>query len=247
MNVFADEAALDDLSRVSRSEKGPETFCSRAGGGAAGSADSKNEKSASAQASILVCTGGVADWGGVTGRVALMAGTVTSEVFSSRATEFRCDVCHEDDFTATSSSRDSADAGSGGFSRSDSVVGGTSNFLVLLTERFADFKMPGPIGPCSTPRGTKLFALKNADVGEIVLFRRTIGEACIASGDSSWTLIDFMECGVMFAVGRVLLRESTRDGGSVKVGVDTVGLDTISPHSSSSSTAPFNKSIVGVV
>ena len=56
-----------------------------------------------------------------------------------------------------------------------------------------------------------------------------------------------MECGVAFVAGTVLLRESTRDGGSVKVGVDTVGVDTISPHSSSSSTVLLSKSLVGVV
>lgn len=54
---------------------------------------------------------------------------------------------------------------------------------VETTGRLTGFKIPGPIGPGSAPSGTKLFRPNMADVGEIVLFKRTIEAACMASSD----------------------------------------------------------------
>lgn len=50
-------------------------------------------------------------------------------------------------------------------------------------DRLAGFRMLGPMGPCSTFIGIKLFAPNMADVGEMVLLSRTMGDACIMSAD----------------------------------------------------------------
>jgi len=90
------------------------------------------------------------------------------------------------------------------------------------------------MGPSSTLAGTKALALKRAEVGDTVPFRRTIGEACLepTGTGSGWRGEDFAERGVVAGVESVLLR----DGGanSVMVCADTAGDSTISPHSSSS-------------
>jgi hypothetical protein len=56
----------------------------------------------------------------------------------------------------------------------------------------------------------------------------------------------FVDCGVVADVEKVLFRDVGRDGDSIAVGVDTVGLDTISPQSSSSSTDTLTGSLFGV-
>lgn len=98
-----------------------------------------------------------------------------------------------------------------------------------MVDRLADFKRPGPIGPCSALNGTKLFGPKIADVGDMVLRRRTI---CIASAERSWV------GGVVGSgpeVDTVLSSVAGIELGMAEGGVDTVGLDIISPQSSSSS------------
>jgi hypothetical protein len=89
----------------------------------------------------------------------------------------------------TDSSCATLDTGSDCFGNS-----GSSTFLrVTLTERFAGFKMPGPIGPCSAPRGTKSLGLKYADVGDIVLLSRTIVVVDMVSGDWSGPATDLFD------------------------------------------------------
>ena len=109
---------------------------------------------------------------------------------------------------------------------------GTSILLfsgVTATGRLAGFKIPGPIGPCSAPNGTKLFGPKIADVGDMVLRKRTI---CIASAERSWVGGVF---GGDAEVDTVLSSVAGIELGKAETGVDAVGLDIISPQSSSSS------------
>jgi hypothetical protein len=99
---------------------------------------------------------------------------------------------------------------------------------------FTAFNRPGPMGPCSMLSGTKLLALKTADVGDITPLRRTIDEACVASGDWSRSGETLAVKGVDTGVYEALLRSACA---TVSILVDIIGLDTISPQSSSTSSS----------
>jgi hypothetical protein len=159
------------------------------GGGAAGSADSKNEKSASAQGSTFDCAAAAIGAGGVSGRsdatvgeFAHVGGVSLLDLASSGAWKLGFD--HTGTSVTVSTFPGSLDAPI--TTGSDSIAGCSCSavfLLVTLADLFTGFKIPGPIGPCSTLKGTKLFALNKADVGDIALLRRTMGAACIVSGD----------------------------------------------------------------
>lgn len=103
---------------------------------------------------------------------------------------------------------------------------------VEATGRLNGFKIPGPMGPCSAPNGTKLFRPNTAEVGDIVLFRRTIEAACMASADES-SSGDLSGAGSK--VDTVLSGVADIEFGKAETGENVVGLDIISPQSSSSS------------
>lgn len=103
---------------------------------------------------------------------------------------------------------------------------------VEATDRLTGFKITGPMGPCSAPNGTKLFRPNTAEVGDIVLFRRTIEAACMASADES-SSGEFS--GAESKVDTVLSGVADIEFGKAETGGNAVGLDIISPQSSSSS------------
>lgn len=208
--------------------------------GGAGEVDSKNERSAFAQASWSVSCGVVLGAGvfGFSGRGAgVLEGIAGNALVSAGAkagsrwgvftvllpTGSACLLCGLCIILASVGGVDS------GF------VGSLSN--VKGSGRLTGFKIPGPIGPCSAPRGTKDFVLKMAEVGEIVPFRRVMCEACMASADCLCAEKDRLGGGVagragITSLGSIACEIEVRVSGS-----GSVGLPTISPHSSSSSTA----------
>ena len=239
MNVFAEDAALVGLGGVSKTEKGSDG--SRVAGADAfvAGADSKKEKSASAQASMVGSSRAIGAEGGVLGLAG--SGSCVLDVNAEKSSSSASFVLGSSTFTSliaisfvSSASRagnTSAFTSSCGMT-SEIGFGGTSTLLfsdVAETERLAGFKSPGPIGPCSAWNGTKLFGPKIADVGDMVLRRRTI---CIASAERSWVGGVF---GGDAEFDTVLSSVAGMELGKAAGKMDTVGLDIISPQSSSSS------------
>jgi hypothetical protein len=163
-----------------------------------GTADSKKEKSASAHASTFDSAGAAIGAGGVDGRtVSCLAGEAIVQGVSFACVSIAgtpgTEVCQAENSSNASSFGRSSGTVTGTKSCSAFVACFSSVFFGLLTDRFADFRILGPIGPCSMVSGTKLFALNSADVGDIVLFRRTMGDANIASGEWSRIVMDLID------------------------------------------------------
>ena len=113
-----------------------------------------------------------------------------------------------------------------------------STFIV-----FAGFSTPGPIGSMTVLMGTKLLDLKVDDVGETVPLRRTIGEACRETG--VWAGEGLVDGSAVDSVGRACSRPGFWPRlAAIGVLIDTAGDSTISPHSSSSSSAVVSAAFV---
>jgi hypothetical protein len=200
----------------------------------AGNADSKNEKSASAQESVLACIGASScafeeSFSDVINDLGSSASTINAAGST---------VVNVEDSLSPSSCA-SLPGGSPTVAGSGLVDRGTS-FLSFLsgvewTDRFAGFNIPGPIGPSSAWSGTKVLALKSADVGEMVLRNRTIGEANMVSAGSVYAELSFCKLDLLSTAGAESLGGAGSGNGSSMLGVGNVGVCTISPHSSSSS------------
>jgi hypothetical protein len=228
---------------VLKTENGFEGSCLGCGGGEslAGSADSKKEKSASAQESTAGSTGSTDGGGGVEGLAGSDGSVLEANAEKSSSSELNTTGSAS---TASGTGVELATPAFGAFSCTSMTAGastGGSSLLLfsgVIATRFssgvevtgllAGFRIPGPIGPSSALSGTKLFGPNNADVGDIAPRKRAI---CILSTEGWLGGV----LGVDSKVDRVLSRVAVVEFGSAEMDVDTVGLEIISPHSSSSS------------
>ena len=238
MNVFAEDAALVGLGGVSKTEKGSDGSREAGADAFMAGADSKKEKSASAQASMVGSSRTMGAEGGVLGLAG--SGSCVLDVNAEKSSSSVPFVPVSSTFTSWTAISLVSCASRAGNTSTFTSCGMTSEIgfggiLTLLfsdvaeTERLAGFKSPGPIGPCSAWNGTKLFGPKIADVGDMVLRRRTI---CIASAEWSWVGGVF---GGDAEFDTVLSSVAGMEFEKAEGKVDTVGLDIISPQSSSSS------------
>jgi hypothetical protein len=253
VEVLADEAALTERGGgVLKTEKGSEGSGLGCGGVGvtAGTVDSKKEKSASAQASTVGSTGTTGAGGGGGGGVEALAGSGGS-VLELNAEKSSSPELTITDSTSIALGRDTGsvtptlDASSCTSMTAGAKTGRCSLFFLSgvvatglsssigATGLLAGFRRPGPMGPSSALSGTKLFGPNSADVGEIVPRKRAI---CIFSAGCSWF---GGVVGVDAKVEILLSSGAIVEFGNAEMGVDTVGLDIISPQSSSSSVGAF--------
>ena len=182
-------ACVDGGAGASKKDNGSDGLCAGGGcwGSGAGGADSKKEKSASAHESAGAWTG-VFDCAIGVEFAACKGATVTSSNPGGEGIGFEASKKDKISLLPFSLAL-VATAATGALSGFDDPEVSISSFLpdVEREPRLAGFKRPGPMGPCSACSGINALALNSADVGEMVLFNRTIGEANIGSVGSPWT------------------------------------------------------------